>query len=213
MKEIKINKKLLILIIVSIIMTIAIYNKLPHRVPSHWNFKGEIDDYQNKAFVFFSATLPLIIYLLMYIVPNIDPKRESYKKHKKAYMATIYVVTLFLITLHWLSILVALGYSIDISLVVRIGIGIMFIVLGNYMGQIRHNYLFGIKNPWTLANEKVWRKTHRFGGYLFMIVGLLFVISILINNSLNFIIPIISLFFMLIIVNVYSYLLYKELKK
>lgn len=201
----KVNKLLILLILLSVIGTFFVYNALPDRIPSHWNLKGEVDSYSGKSFVFFTGFLPLGLYILMLYLPKIDPKRQSYSKHKKAYEIVIIVILLFLMMLHWSTILFALGFNLNISTLVRWGVGLLFIVIGNYMGQIRHNYFFGIKLPWTLANETVWRKTHRVGGFGFIIVGLIFILT-------SSIISFISLIVLTVGLGIYSYLEFKKLE-
>jgi uncharacterized membrane protein len=90
--------------------------------------------------------------------------------------------------LHVGVLLFNLGYDIKIDIIVPIAVGILFIVLGNYMPKFKHNYFVGIKTPWTLANEKVWAKTHRFGGKVFIVMGLVLVFSAFINGIAQFII-------------------------
>lgn len=208
----KVNKILIILILLSIVCTAFVYSYLPNEVPSHWNIKGDIDKYQSKEFVFFTASLPLLLYVFMIIVPKIDPKKKSYMKHKKAYRIFIYALIIFFIIIHWLAIGVSLDYNLNISGYIKIGVGLLFIILGNYMGQLRHNYTFGIKTPWTLASEKVWKKTHKAGGYGFIISGLIFILTAIFNNEMSFYIALGSLLIMVSALTIYSYLLYKKLE-
>ncbi|MHB1651786.1 MAG: SdpI family protein [Desulfitobacteriaceae bacterium] len=86
----------------------------------------------------------------------------------------------------------------------------MFIVLGNYMGRFRHNYFIGIRNPWTLANEPVWQKTHRLGGKLFVLVGVLGLISVFLNPMLRFGLFMGGVVALLVITTVYSYWIYRK---
>ena len=207
----KIHKGMIILILISIIATVFIYSSLPEKIPTHWNIRGEIDSYGSKSFVWFTALLPLGIYLLMIYVPEIDPRRESYKKHKKAYETLMNIVVLFLLMIHWIAIFSALGYPVSVARIIPIGIGILFIVIGNYMGQIRPNYTFGIRIPWTLADETVWKKTHRVGSFAFILSGLIFIIAGIINKPFSFILAISSIFVVLIYIGIYSYLEYKKI--
>jgi len=209
----KIQKGMIILILISMIATFFIYSSLPEKIPMHWNIKGEINSYGGKSFVWFTALLPLVIYLLMIYVPEIDPKRESYKKHKKAYEILMNILVPFFIVVHWITIFSALGHQISVGRIIPIGVGILFIVIGNYMGQIRPNYTFGIKIPWTLANETVWKKTHRVGSFAFILSGLIFIIAGIINKPFSFILAISSIFVTLIYTSVYSYLEYKKIHR
>jgi len=209
----KIQKGMIILILISMIATFFIYSSLPEKIPMHWNIKGEINSYGDKSFVWFTALLPLVIYLLMIYVPEIDPKRESYKKHKKAYEILMNILVPFFIVVHWITIFSALGHQVSVGRIIPIVVGILFIVIGNYMGQIRPNYTFGIKIPWTLANETVWKKTHRVGSFAFILSGLIFIIAGIINKPFSFILAISSIFVALIYTGVYSYLEYKKIHR
>lgn len=56
-------------------------------------------------------------------------------------------------------------------------LGAIFVVIGNVMGKIRPNYAIGIRTPWALADEHVWDKTHRFGGWAFVAGGIVLVVA------------------------------------
>lgn len=207
----KTNKFILELIIISIIGTIFVYGYLPDTIPLHWNIQGEVDRVGGKSNVFITALLPLVLYMLMMLFPKIDPKKKSYEKHKKAYSITVGLILVFLIVIHWVTILVSLGLKLDVSTVVSIGIGVMFIVIGNFMSQIRQNYFFGIRTPWTLANENVWKKTHRVGGYGFIAIGAAFILSAFLKSPmLKFIIIVGGTIGFTLYIFVYSYFVFKK---
>lgn len=207
----KTNKFILELIIISIIGTIFVYGYLPDTIPLHWNIQGEVDRVGGKSNVFITALLPLVLYMLMMLFPKIDPKKKSYEKHKKAYSITVGLILVFLIVIHWETILVSLGLKLDVSTVVSIGIGVMFIVIGNFMSQIRQNYFFGIRTPWTLANENVWKKTHRVGGYGFIAIGAAFILSAFLKSPmLKFIIIVGGTIGFTLYIFVYSYFVFKK---
>lgn len=145
---------------------------LPAQIPMHWNIEGQIDRYGTQSEFMMLSLVPLGLMIMFIVLPYLDPKRANYKKHSKAYTATKYVVTLLMIAMSWITILYLKGLVQSVDTFVILGIGITFIIMGNYMPQIRHNYFFGIKTPWTLADEVVWTKTHRIGGALFMVFGL-----------------------------------------
>lgn len=205
------NWLLIVLILVSFAATFLVYGDLPAEVPRHWNFKGEVDGYWAKEYIFFTAILPLLIYVMMLVIPKIDPKRTSYEMHKKAYGVTVLGTTLFMIAIHWVTVYVSLGNTLNMNLVINLGVGILFIVLGNYMGQIRHNYFFGIRNPWTLASEEVWTKTHRVGRYAFVLLGIIFMISAFLPGPISAVLIGIGMTILLFFSTVYSYILFKKL--
>jgi uncharacterized membrane protein len=207
----KLNKKIMAFIIISIIGTILIYPSLPGRIPQHWNIDGQVDRFAAKSNIFFTAAFPLGIYLMMAFLPKIDPKKESYLKHARAYQVTNWALSLFLVCLHWVTIGVATGYPLNVGFFIRILMGILFIILGNYLTQVRPNYFFGIKTPWTLANEEVWRKTHRVGGYGFIIAGALELVSAFFKGGAAFVLAIGSLLAVVTFTVIYSYLEYRKL--
>ena len=208
-----VNKTLIFLMILSILGTMFVYTSLPEEIPGHFNFRGEVTRYDNKISVFFTALLPLAIYVLMLFLPKIDPKRDSYEKHKKAYDMTKLIIVLFLVVLHWTIISYSLGFNLNIGHFVRIAIGIMFIVIGNFMAQVRQNYFFGIKTPWTLANESVWKKTHRVGGFSFLIGGIIIIVSSFFNGIISLVSLIVAIFIAAIYPIVYSYIEYKKISE
>lgn len=207
----KINKLIVLLILLSIIGTFMIYSQLPDQVPGHFNFKGEVDRYDSKSSLLFTGALPLILYVMMIVLPKIDPKRHSYAKHEKAYGIIKTIIVVFMILIHWTTILFSLGFNVKVGMIVRIGVGILFIILGNYMGQIRHNYFLGIKNPWTLANETVWRKTHRVGGIAFVASGLLLAFTAFLNGTIAIVVFIASLTIAVVFPTIYSYIEFNKI--
>ena len=209
----KMNKWILLIAILSFVGVLLVYPLLPEEIPGHWNFAGEVDRYDSKSSVFITGLLPLGIYLLMVFLPKIDPKRASYLKHEKAYTIAQGVIVIMLVYIQWIAIAAGLGYNVDTGLAVRLAIGIMFILLGNYMSQIRHNYFFGIKTPWTLANEEVWKKTHRVGGYGFVIAGIITILSIFLRGKAAVIVSAGGLFIPVVYSYVYSYFAFKKIVK
>jgi uncharacterized membrane protein len=202
---------LLVIIALTFIISIIVYPDLPERVAMHWNLEGEVDNYTGKFQGAFMLPLMLLgIYLLMLVTPLIDPRKKNYPKFIGSYRLIRMVIILFLAGLHILVLLYNLGYQVDIGKVVTLGLGILFVIIGNYLPKIRHNYFLGIKVPWTLASEKVWKKTHRLGGKFFLLSGILIMMSTFLSDRPRFWIVMIAVFGTVIINTVYSYLIYKK---
>jgi uncharacterized membrane protein len=151
----------------------ALYRKLPASIPTHWNLSGRVDGWSPRWSIFAQGALPLGLYLLMRLIPRIDPRSESHAQHERAYGVLSLTVSLGFIPIAWISAAAALGADIDSGALVRVAIGVMFAVIGNFLGKLRSNYFIGIRTPWTLADDEVWRKTHRRGGAVFVAAGLL----------------------------------------
>ncbi|MFX4260570.1 SdpI family protein [Pelotomaculum propionicicum] len=204
---------LILLILGSLAAGALLYDLLPERVPSHWNIRGEIDAYSSRFWGAFG--IPLLnagIYFMMLVLPLIDPRRENYLKFAGAYRVFRAVFVVFMTGVYLLVLASAFGYSVPVDRAVMAGISVMFIILGNYMGQIRHNYFVGFKTPWTLANEQVWQKTHRLGGRLWVAAGLIGLVAALFGGTWGGILLGISIGVAAIIPMVYSYVEFKKLQ-
>ncbi|WP_066394787.1 SdpI family protein [Fictibacillus phosphorivorans] len=165
-----------LLIALSVLIGAIAYPYLPDQMPMHWNIHGKVDGYWDKQYAaFFPPVLMIVLMALFIFMPRIDPKKENYKKFSGSYTIFITIMNVFFLLLQSMTISYGLGVNIDISLVVNLGIGLLFIVLGNYLPRIKHNYFIGVRTPWTLANEKTWRKTHQLSGKLFVMAGILLV--------------------------------------
>lgn len=160
----------------------ALYGRLPVAIPTHWNLSGKVDGWGPRWSIFAEGALPLGIYLLMRLVPRIDPRAESYAQHARAYGILCAAISLGFTPIAWISAAAALGAEVDASALLRVVIGGMFAVIGNFLGKLRSNYFVGIRTPWTLADGEVWRRTHRRGGYVFVGAGLLAAATVLIPS-------------------------------
>ncbi len=168
----------LALLLVSAVASYFFYQNSPETVTTHWNFQGQPDGYSSRGFgSFFFPGLLAFIYLLMIILPYFDPKRESYKEFEKPYRIFRYAMLLILSCVYWATGFYNVGYDINIGIITAFLIGALMIVIGNYLGKMKLNWFVGIKTPWTLSSENVWSKTHRLGGILFMIFGLIIMIA------------------------------------
>ncbi|PMQ00833.1 MAG: hypothetical protein CBR30_09170 [Dictyoglomus sp. NZ13-RE01] len=221
MKSYKVSREILrkdliiiLLILLMFIIGFVSYPFLPEKIPMHWNFKGEIDRYGSKfEGVWAIPLLTLFLYLGLLFIPYIDPERENYIKFEKVYQIIKLSLVIVLSILYYITIIVGLGGPKDlIPKIVPITIGILFIILGNYMPRIKHNWFVGIRTPWTLSNEEVWRKTHRFGGYLFVISGILMIITGFLPPYWNFVFLILSVFLSGVLSIFYSFILYKRIE-
>lgn len=214
--NLKLSLQDMIIILLSVGSLIAyalLYSRLPEAIPSHWNAAGEIDDTMNKANYSLLILLPIGIYLMMKVLPLIDPKRKAYQIHAKAYQVILLATYIMMSLFAWLGVLTAMGMRFDVSRIALFSIGILFIVMGNFMPQIRQNYFFGIKTPWTLASEVVWKKTHRVGGYTFTIAGILAICLGFLWRS-DFVFMVIGIMGLAgLFPVIYAYWLYRKLEK
>ncbi|MEH7548406.1 MULTISPECIES: SdpI family protein [Bacillaceae] len=163
----------LVLLLLSLIVTFISYPYLPEKIAIHWNYKGVPDDYSNRSFgLFLLPGIMIIFYLLTIILPKIDPKKSNFKRFQGSYFKIMNGLLLFLFLFQVVQITSSLGI-VNPKYIVPELVGLLFIFIGNLSPKFKPNYFVGIRTPWTLANEDVWKKTHRFGGKVFVITGLL----------------------------------------
>jgi len=181
------------------------------QVPIHWNAAGQPDDYGNKAIgIFLLPLVALGVVLLLSLVRTIDPLRANIARSGQAWRATLLGILLFMLTLHLATMLNVVGYTFNIGYVVAPAVGIMFIIMGNYMGKIRRNYMFGVRTPWTLASELSWNKTHRFAGKLFVLMGILVIGATLWNPAWAYYAMMGGIGITLLLIMGYSYWVWKH---
>ncbi|MDJ0756132.1 MAG: SdpI family protein [Ardenticatenaceae bacterium] len=202
---------------VVLIMTVVSFwawGQIPEgaQIPVHWNARGEVDRYGSVFEGLFLMPLIMVgITGLLYAIPKIEPRRLNIAQSIKAYKAVWIGLLIFMSILHGALILSVLGYAVNIGFLVPMMMGILFVILGNYMGKIRSNFMFGIRTPWTLSSELSWNKTHRLGGRLFVLVGLLMIVTSFIPASEFWVyVMMSSVFGMVIVLFVYSYLVYRS---
>ncbi|WP_455791803.1 SdpI family protein [Clostridium butyricum] len=204
-----------IIIACSILLTIIVYNKLPDLVPTHWNTMGEIDKYSPKAFGAFMAPVIMIFtWSGMKFLPKIDPRKKNYEKFDKSYSVIVSILLTFFLVIHAVTLLAALGYGISIEKIIPLIVGVLFIVIGNYLPKSKSNFFYGIKTPCTLSSEVSWRKTHRLGGKLFVVAGIVCILSsFLLNGNIKAVVFFIAIMIAAIVPIVASYFYAKNDKE
>ncbi|MED4292726.1 SdpI family protein [Priestia megaterium] len=184
---------------------------LPATMPIHWGANGEADGFATKInAMILTVGIMVLIYFIIAFVPRIDPRKENYKYFSKTYNIVLNAVLLLFFFVNMSTILQGLGYNVPMSYIAPIMAGLVFIIIGNYLQRVRSNYFMGIRTPWTLSNETVWKKTHRLSGKIFFIGGLLILISAFLPDGYKSVIIWGSIVLCVAIPYLYSYLAYKK---
>lgn len=174
-----------ILAVLPILVYGGLYQSLPEQIPSHFDFQGNVDDYMAKEHYWLLALLPLLMWVTFWVLPKIDPKKENYVKFGDFYQYFQFGMVVFMDLMFFLCLSsVYVEDTTYISRIVCLSVGVLFVVIGNYMPRIKPNFFMGIRTPWTISSEGVWLKTHRFGGKLFLLLGGLFFLFPLLTQTL-----------------------------
>ena len=201
-------------IIISFIAGLYFYSHFGPTVISHWNWHGTPDGVLPRVYGSFGMpVLILIIYGVFLVLPTLDPRKEQYVSFARAYHLIKGTVVLTLLVIFLATGAYNLGYPIDMGIIIPFVIGIMMILLGRLLGNIRGNWFIGFRTPWTLSNEKVWKKTNRLGGFMLVIFGALLIFIPFLPSMLGITAFILGILLVVIIPVVYSYILYKEEEK
>ena len=145
-----------IIILLPILIGLFIWNFLPDKIVTHWDFNGEPDGWSGKGFTVFG--LPIILFVahwICVIFTSFDPKNKE--QNRKVSSMVLWIMPVISLLMCSLTYAIALGYEINIGIGVRILFGLMFLVFGNYMPKCKQNHTIGIKVKWTLRNEQNYR--------------------------------------------------------
>lgn len=164
------------IICMQLIIALIAYPFLPPIVPSHWNAAGQIDGYMPKLFAL--ALFPVMstaIYVFIRFIIGLGPVlgRQSQRANLQIVNLILIGELLLFLVIELITIAAAFHIVLNILFILNIILSIFFIFIGNYLGKLRRNFWAGIRTPWTLANDTVWERTHRVGGWLFVGIGLL----------------------------------------
>ncbi len=210
---IKKNLKLLIftsvIILLPILAGLILWDKLPDEIPVHFNAQGVADGWSGKGLGVFG--MPLFLLALHWFctwVTGLDPKKKNITQKNMALVLCICpAISLFVSGMIYSY---ALGLKINITTVMMLFFGVLFIVIGNYMPKCKQNYTIGIKIPWTLNSEKNWNYTHRLAGKVWAGGGLL----IIATSFLNWVWLFMAITIIMIVIPIVgSYLYYKKENK
>ncbi len=182
----------------------------PDRIPVHWGWNGQPDRFGGKAEgLLLMPAMTLGIYVLMLVLPRIDPGRANYRSFAGAYtVARLVMVTAFAL-IYGVTQLYIRNQALDTSTAVMSIVGGLLLVLGSLMGKLRPNWFIGVRTPWTLSSKLSWVRTHRLGGWLFTGLGLALILAALIHTAWA-LTAVMALFVVAVVwLTVYSYLVWR----
>lgn len=208
----KIHILMLLVIAAAFGAGVYFYPQLPERVASHWNARGEVNGTFSKTWeLLLVPLLSLGVFFLGLYLPRLDPMKENVEKNRKYVDVFFLVLILFFAYIHALTLAWGLGSRFNMTTAIVPAVGALFFYCGVMIKNAEQNWFVGIRTPWTLSSKSVWKKTHRIGGILFEISGLLSIFSIVIPNA-SFAIVIGAIVFSALFSVVYSYVEFRKEK-
>lgn len=199
-----------VVILLPILAGVILWNKLPDTIPVHFGPDGTPDGFGGRGMaVFVIPSVLLAMHWLCMLATSADPKRKNIDG--KPLGLVLWICPLISLLTSGVMYTTALGYAINVTMVMGLFFGCLFVVIGNYLPKCRQSYTLGIKLPWTLNDEDNWNRTHRFAGRLWIVGGLVMIVAAFFGEVLAYAMVAIILV-MVLIPTVYSYRLYKKTK-
>lgn len=186
------------------------YPQVSPLVASHWDAAGNANGYAPKAWGMFALPIAFfIVALVLFFIPRMDPKHENIEKFRRYFDRFLVGIALFFYYIYSLFLSWNLGHRFNFMLWITPGFAALFYLIGSILPHTELNWTIGIRTPWTISSESVWRKTHRVGGIVFKISAVIALLGISFPAfTIWFVVlpPVIGAFALFI----YSYVLYAK---
>jgi uncharacterized membrane protein len=195
----------------AVLFSLAVYSRLPDEVPVHWGISGDPDRFGSRVEgAFLMPAIMIAVLMIMRWLPSIDPRSENITKFRSAYDTVVGGTIALLTGIHVLALGSALGWPVNMSTAVLVGLGVLFILLGNLLPVVRSNFIFGIRTPWTLSSDAVWTRSHRLGGYAMVAAGIITIVAAFLAPPVGLTVALTSVAISAVIPVVYSYVLWSR---
>lgn len=199
------SKSSILLTVVSLLLSLTVFSSLPEQIPAHWNVYGTVDRFAPKLTVFIFPGIIFLITILFQFMRRTDPNSDNYDKFQREYHRYTFVIGLVFFAVQIMTIAAAFRMDFNVNLIFCLGIGSLFIFIGNLLPKTKHNYFIGIRTPWTLADEQNWFRTHRIAGKIWVLGGLIVALTALAPESFQVPVFLTVLAVMVVTPFVYSY--------
>jgi uncharacterized membrane protein len=194
-----------------VLFTAVVYSRLPAELPTHWNIRGEVDGWSSRPVgALMLPVIALALWLLLPLLRRLDPRAEHYERFDATFWLLVNVLVMFMAAMHVIVLGSGLGWPVDVSRAVLVLVGLLFMALGNYLPRLRSNWWMGIRTPWTLESEEVWRSTHRLAGTTFVLGGVATVIAAVLPTPAAFPLAFVAMSVAALVPVVYSYVAYRR---
>jgi len=213
MTTMRTNILCLAFIVIAVVTAAYLYPSLPDQIPRPFNIYGDGVDYISKLrHVLILLLMPIFVFATMRLAPVISP--HGFRTEDFADTLNIFTVALvgFMSAVALLILLKTSGRNAYFHEMIYTAIGLLFIVMGNYLGKLRKNFFLGFRTPWTLASDEVWSRTHRFGGRVFVLIGFFVLLNAFLIFFERWVLTVALLVVGSLVPIIYSYALYRQLE-
>lgn len=199
------------LTLASLVASVAMYDRLPDPVPTHFDLRGEPNGFTPKPFGALMGPIVLaVLGAILIVLPRISPRGYLFDQFERTYELIAIATLVFVFAVTTAELYAAIHKTPETARVILISIGVLLVVIGNYLGKLTRNFFVGIRTPWTLASPEVWFRTHRVGGPLFVLCGLFMIVSAALGADPIFGVSAIIVTSLILVV--YSYVAYRRIE-
>lgn len=186
--------------------------QLPEQVPTHWGPAGMPDRWAPKLTgALIGPVMGVFFYVLVWALPLLDPRARHMAESSQVIEVIRSILCAFALFMTYLTLSASVTPDQHLPLSgLMVGLGLLFVVLGNYLPKVRSNFFIGIRTPWTLSSEDVWYRTHRLGGKLMVAAGALTILGAWLPKPWSLVIFVGAVALASLIPVVYSYWRFKR---
>ena len=164
----------LVVLLLPMLAGMILWNQLPNEIATHWGPDGNSDGYSSRAVAVFA--MPVFLLVLHLIGSLATAKKDTNAISDKLFCILLWICPVMSIVITTFIYATALGYKVNMPFVVLMLLGIIYIVLGNYLPKARQNHFFGVRIKWTLESKKNWEHTNRFSAKIMVALGLIYIL-------------------------------------
>lgn len=195
-----------IVILAPILVGVILWDKLPAEMATHFDENGVADGWSPKEWAVVGLPLFLLaVHWFCVAFTSVDPKKNNISD--KVLLLIMWLCPVVSIVGNGATYLYELDNTVNITPLAMMLVGCVFMVIGNYMPKMKQSYTIGIKVPWALNSEENWNRTHRLGGYMYMLAGVVIIIGGFIQQF--WLVPV-AIAIAALIPTAYSFVLYKK---
>ncbi|MFA4132937.1 MULTISPECIES: SdpI family protein [unclassified Brevibacillus] len=166
---------------ISVVLGVICYPSMPDQMVIHWGPNGEPNGFAPKL-----VGVTFIPVVMLFLFVAVRSQKQYYKKFQSSHDTILHTLMIVLLVIHSVIIAYGYGYMLNIGIFVTLILGILFVTIGNFMPRFRHNYLIGIRTPWSLASEEVWKNTHLLSSRVFFIGGILIMLTSFLPTTIHY---------------------------
>ena len=198
-----------LVILIPVLVGLILWNRLPETLATHWGVDGQADGYGSLPFAVFVPYLCLLAgHWFCFLVTANDPRNQN--RNWKPIRLVLWIMPVLSNVVGIIMYSLALGVKVSVSGIMIAALGLMFVAIGNYLPKCRQNHTIGIKVPWTFASEENWNATHRFGGRVWMIGGVVMMLAAFLPTGWSAGVTVAAAVILSVVPIVYSYCYYRK---